>query len=149
MLVIAGFMVRKKAKIKGLAPKHKKFADEWMSCMSIVSAYEKVYGARRDRHVSCNNGSVIYNRPDVQAYIKTRLEEVDQLMEGKRRELFDFWMKVRYGVIQSTDEEPLHHKIAVSEREARALGMFVDKSESTLKGQMEVIIRPPKGFEKC
>ncbi|HNR90695.1 MAG TPA: terminase small subunit [Spirochaetota bacterium] len=137
-----------RTKSKTLSAKHRKFADCWLSSSSIVEAYEAVYGEKRSRRVAYNSGSVIYRRDDVQEYIMQRIMERDQANEGRKRELMEFWRMVRYGVIRDTEEEPLHHKLAATDREAKALGMFIEKREDILKGQVRIIFSLPEGCEK-
>lgn len=129
--------------------KHRKFADRLIEGMSGIEAYEAVYGTKgKSRNARYVQACVIQQRPEVDEYIKSKLDKLDREYAAKKHIQMMYWQRIRDG-IEDIEIYDGKDRLSASEKLGRAMGMFVERTESTLKGQMEVVIRPPKGFEKC
>lgn len=114
--------------MKGLTPKQKAFADEYLKCGNATEAAKRSgYNEKSARYIGCEN----LTKPNISAYIAERQKQIDDSRIADITEVLQFFSSVMRGEVK----DQFDFEAALSDRitAARELMKRYEKSDDGKK----------------
>jgi phage terminase small subunit len=120
--------------------KHKAFADYYIETQNGTDSYKRAYPNCKKDATARVNASKLLTNPNIQNYIKERLESKEAARIANQDEVLSFLTQVMRGEVkdQLGLETPVKERNKAAELLGKRYGIWVDKKE--LSGELGVQI---------
>ena len=118
-----------------LTAKQKKFCENYIVSANASDAYRNAGYTTKSYQTIRTEGSRLLKRPDIQAYIQELMEEKNSALIAKQDEVLEFLTST-----MRNKDANMSDRIRSAELLGKRYATFVDKSQSEVSGDIEVVI---------
>ena len=118
-----------------LTAKQKKFCENYIVSANATDAYRNAGYTTKSYQTIRTEGSRLLKRPDIQAYIQELMEEKNSALVAKQDEVLEFLTAT-----MRNKDATMSDRIRSAELLGKRYATFVDKSQTEVSGDIEIVI---------